>query len=140
MPSSSYAALPTWLQLVLILGAVAAALVGLIALIHKMWTLVTRTVHTLENLELLPKFMEETKATLKAQDEGAIIRDRKIEEIHHEVNYNNGSSVKDAISRVEDGVAGLYRRADTTDQNASDLRDDLENTKPVIRRRKPPQH
>ena len=31
----------------------------------------------------------------------------QIAEIHHEVHYNNGSSVKDAVTRVEQKVDGL---------------------------------
>ena len=53
--------------------------------------------------------MADTTATLKSQDE-------KIAEIHHEVQYNNGTSVKDSIERIEDhlGVKKTTRRRPTT--------------------------
>jgi len=49
----------------------------------------------MDALTTLPEFMADTTATLKSQDE-------KIAEIHHEVQYNNGTSVKDSIERIED--------------------------------------
>ena len=64
-----------------------------------------------------------TAATLAGQD-------RQIAEIHHEVKYNNGSSVKDAVGRVERGVAGIYDRLDAADVISRKLREDLEQTKP----------
>ena len=56
----------------------------------------------MDALTTLPEFMADTTATLKSQDE-------KIAEIHHEVQYNNGTSVKDSIERIEDHL-GIERK------------------------------
>lgn len=69
------------------------AIFAAIAFIVKAWPFVRNTFHILDALSTLPKFMESTTD--------------KLESIHHEVNYNNGSSVKDAIVRVESGVKNL---------------------------------
>lgn len=120
--------MPTWdefwgaLDFLPVVGWVLGFL-GVIAFIAKGWPRVRALVALIDSLAVLPKFMTDTTATLKAQDV-------KIAEIHHEVNYNNGSSVKDAISRVELGVKGLYDRADKADQADLDLRHDLEMTQP----------
>lgn len=49
----------------------------------------------------LPAFIDRTDKTLEKQN-------GQIADIHHEVHYNNGSSVKDGIQRVETGLAGLH--------------------------------
>lgn len=102
---------------------------GIIAFLVKGWPKVRAFVKMVDSLSSLAEFMDDTTATLKAQD-------RKIAEIHHEVNYNNGSSVKDAVERVELGVKGLYSRIDTTDENAANLRTDLEQVRPHAPARK----
>lgn len=79
----------------------------------------------------LPEFMASTK--------------RQLSEIHHEVHFNNGGSVKDAVVRVErtserleEGVLGVHERLDTVVTDIADLRnadqalrDDIENTHPT---------
>lgn len=35
-------------------------------------------------------------------------------DVHHEVKHNGGSSIKDAVSRIETGVKGLYTPAGST--------------------------
>jgi hypothetical protein len=62
---------------------------------------IINTAQIIDSVKDLPDFIERTDKTLEAQD-------TKIGEIHHEVHYNNGSSVKDAVHRVETGVSGLY--------------------------------
>ena len=78
----------------------------------------------------LPRFIERTDATLAGQDQ-------KIAEIHHEVHFNNGSSVKDAavrteaaVARVEEGVSGLYGEIDALKQADAEMRSDFEKTQP----------
>lgn len=44
--------------------------------------------------------------------------EQKIGEIHHEVNYNNGSSVKDAVTRIE---TEQTRQADVQEQQGDML-------------------
>jgi nitrate/TMAO reductase-like tetraheme cytochrome c subunit len=112
--------------------------------VYKAWPLLKAFVLTVISIQGLPEFMVSTTATLEQQNQ-------KIEEIHHEVNYNNGSSVKDAVSRlevgqrsdrkmhrrIERGVKGLYTRVDGIDEQLLELhdtdttmREDFENTQP----------
>lgn len=108
----------------------AIAIAALIGMLIKFWPLLTNIVVIVNALVSLPKFMEGTTATLEAQNS-------KIAEIHHEVNYNNGSSVKDAVHRVEQGVKGIYVRLDSADADRDKLRDDLEHTRPAAVRKRP---
>lgn len=121
------------LQLVFWIIAISA----LIGTIVKLWPSLTAFVRIVNATAGLPDFIERTDATLLAQDE-------KIAEIHHEVNYNNGGSVKDAVSRVETGVAGLYVKVqELADADASlaaadaVLRKELEDTRPGVPPRNP---
>ena len=80
-------------------------------------------------IEQLPAFIERT--------------DTAIADIRHEVKFNNGSSVKDAIGRVERGVKGLHEKVDeqkkTLDAADAALRKDLEDTRPHPPRPRRPQ-
>lgn len=60
----------------------------------------SKFVQVVDSIADLPQFMTTTSATLAEQDV-------KIAEIHHEVHFNNGSSVKDAVTRVEKKLDGL---------------------------------
>jgi hypothetical protein len=111
-----------------IVGALAV-----LTFVVKAWPFIRNTFRILDALVRLPDVME------KVDDMTA-----QVSEIHHEVHYNNGSSVKDAVrrvetklGRVEEGVAGLYERADASDRADADLRRELENTHPPIKRRPP---
>jgi hypothetical protein len=123
-----------WVTDLIWLGALVGALTAIIKFVPPFWRIVVRFVTTVNALADLPQFMITTARTLADQDAGAIIRDKKIEEIHHEVKYNNGSSVKDAIKRVEEGVAGLYDKTAATDLKTIALADELERTRPPITR------
>lgn len=106
MPSLNFADAWPWLQWVLAVAAVVAFVGGAIKVVPGAWRGISRFVSTINALSALPEdlakqdaFREQVKITLEKQDE-------KIAEIHHEVNYNNGSSVKDAVRRVELKVDG----------------------------------
>ena len=90
-----------WLVWLIDAGVIVSALTAIIRFGPPAWRTASRFVATINALAELPEALIEqadfrlrTTATLAAQDV-------KIEEIHHEVNYNNGSSVKDAIERIE---------------------------------------
>ena len=83
-----------------VIGALAV-----IAFFVKGWPKLRAFVKVMDALTTLPEFMADTTATLKSQDE-------KIAEIHHEVQYNNGTSVKDSIERIEDHL-GIERKKTT---------------------------
>lgn len=115
----------TWLAQINLfqIAVVIVALYVISRLLMRFWPWLRKVMELTAALSQLPTFMAATTATLAAQD-------TKIEEIHHEVNYNNGGSVKDAVSRVELGVKALFDRADASDQADIDLREELERTHP----------
>lgn len=84
-----------------LIGWVVGAL-AVIAFFVKGWPKLRAFVKVMDALTTLPEFMADTTATLKSQDE-------KIAEIHHQVQYNNGTSVKDSIERIEDHL-GIERK------------------------------
>jgi len=111
-----------WLQWVLAAAGVVGFLVAVIKGVPPAWRALTTFVTTINDLSDLPselakqkRFRIEVRAILSNQDktlagQNLVLakQDTKIGEIHHEVQYNDGSSAKDAIGRVEKGVAGLY--------------------------------
>ena len=122
--------------ILLILGGAITLIWGAVAFVKKGWPwlkafakAVINTAQIIDSVKGLPDFIERTdaanadvRATLAGQD-------KKIAEIHHEVHYNNGSSVKDAVRRVETGVAGLYDEiADLKEADAA-IRRDMEDDK-----------
>lgn len=78
-----------------VLGALAV-----IAFIVKGWPKIRAAVQLIDALAELPQFMTDTA--------------KKIDDIHHEVHYNNGTSVKDAIARLEKAAGTAPARKRTT--------------------------
>ena len=74
--------------------------------LRKTATAVVHFAQIVDAVQELPAFIERTDKTLKAQDSA-------IADIHHEVHFNNGSSVKDGVSRLESGVADLSLKVST---------------------------
>lgn len=123
MPTIDFTSLPSWEQWIVNIGIILGVLTAIGLFIRKVWNINKAVVESLNWITV------ELPARLDAQDEA-------LADIRHEVQYNNGSSVKDAIKRVEqtserleDGIKGLYKRADATDANAANLRTDLDLTK-----------
>ena len=96
----SYSDLPSWAQWLVVLAIIIAAIVAIFGVAHSVWPVIVRMVRNLDTLEKLPDFMDRTTATLAAQD-------KQIDAVHHEVNFNDGSSAKDAIIRLEADVARI---------------------------------
>lgn len=159
VPALDYAHLPPFWQWVLLIGAILTALAILYGFGRRLWKalgVIARLTAAAPALMDLPQFMITTAHTLADQDE-------KIKEIHHEVQFNNGSSVKDAVTRVETvltentkklstqiaaqrriekGVKGLYDRVDQNEadaavdrKNIAAAQKELEDTRPVVKRR-----
>ena len=115
--------------------------------VKKFATSLSRFVQMVDSVAGLPAFIDRTDAHLAEQSETLAAQDVKIESIHHEVHYNNGSSVKDAqkrteeaVERIELGVKGFYDEMDTTRLEIVKLHDadtkmaaDIENTQPRSR-------
>ena len=116
-----------------VVGWILGAL-GLIAFAVKGWPTVRKFVAFIDALFSLPAFIARTDETLTEQNV-------KIQQIHHEVNYNNGSSVKDAVARVELGMKSIHEKVDeqkiALDKADLDLRHDLEQTRPPRKPRPP---
>lgn len=119
-------------QLEALLGDLSAVQVGfwivaailLIAAIVRLWPWITKSIKTIDALAGLPDFMRRTEQFMKRTE-------ARVEEIHHEVQFNNGSSVKDAVKRVETGMVGLHTKLDAHLLEAADRDkriDDIEDT------------
>lgn len=103
----------------LILTGIVSAIVGVVLFVKKGWpwlkafaAAIIKTAQVVDAVQELPEFIARTDATLAKQNTTLAKQDERIAEIHHEVHYNNGSSVKDAVRRVETGVADLRARID----------------------------
>ena len=119
------------------------ALYVTVKLLVRFWPWLRKVMNFTAALSQLPAFILRTdqtlleqSQTLTAQSATLTAQDSKIADIHHEVHYNNGSSVKDAVNRVELGVKGIYDRLDAADVDRRELREDLEQTKPHAPARK----
>lgn len=88
------------------------AIFALIGLTVKLWPAIRHTVEVVEAFRKLPEFVETVKTTRDSLDDAK----KQISEIHHEVHYNNGTSVKDATRRIEMGVKGLYEKIESTEE------------------------
>lgn len=86
------------------------AAVLLIGLVVKLWPFVKNAVAIVDALVALPAM---TKQITQMQTQ--------IDGIHHETHKNDGSSIKDAVARVEEGVSGLHGRMDDVDRQLASL-------------------
>lgn len=105
------------------IAVVIVALYVISRLLMRFWPWLRKLMALTEALGKLPTFMAATTETLASQNV-------KIDVVHHELSYNNETSVKDALRRVELGVKGLYDRADAADKSDAEIREELERTHP----------
>lgn len=95
------------LQLVINIGAAAtalAAIIGLPVAFVKLWPLLKRGVTIGASLEKLPEMVQDLTALTigqRQQAETLTHQNEQLAIIKHEVEFNNGSSVKDAVVRTE---------------------------------------
>ena len=118
-------------------GLIAAG-VGVWAFARKAWPAlrafaraVLALAQVIESLRGLPAFIARTDAALAEQRETLAAQDARIGEIHHELHPNSGTSMNDALRRVEEGVAGLYTAVDDLAAVDDRLWLELENTHPT---------
>ena len=97
------------------------AVISLIALVIKLWPAVSKFVQIINATAGLPKVIQDTEARRVLDDSRHEDLTQKVSEIHHEVHYNNGTSVKDGIRRIE------IRLEDLTNTD-NELREELERT------------
>ena len=69
------------------------------------------TAQIIDSVKELPEFIARTDAAFAQQNQTLAEQDKKIGEIHHEVHYNNGSSVKDSQARTEAVIVNEIRPA-----------------------------
>lgn len=53
----------------------------------------------------------------------------KVDEIHHETHHNDGSSIKDAVARLEDAIRGVNARLDAGERRFDRVDSDLAEVK-----------
>jgi len=78
-----------------------------LAFIVKMWPFIRKFFNIVDALTTLPEYMTATRDFMNTTDEKLDKQHQDITDIRHEVQYNNGSSVKDAVRRIEDAVQDL---------------------------------
>ena len=88
----------------------AVAIVALITALVRLWPFLKNAVQIVDALVQLPALAKRVTA-MQGQ----------INSIHHETHTNNGSSIKDALGRVEEGVSGLHGRMDDVDRQLTSL-------------------
>jgi hypothetical protein len=106
------------LQLVVNIGAACtalAAIIGLPVALVKGWPLLKKAVAIGQALEKLPEMALELSALTigqRAQAETLTHQNDQLAIIKHEVEFNNGSSVKDAVVRTEKATKALTEKLD----------------------------
>ncbi|UKA69591.1 hypothetical protein [Arthrobacter sp. FW306-06-A] len=113
------------LQLVVNIGAACtalAAIIGLPVALVKGWPLLKKAVAIGQALEKLPEMALELSAltigqrtqaeTLAHQNTQFTHQNEQLAVIKHEVEFNNGSSVKDAVVRTEKATKALTEKLD----------------------------
>jgi len=93
---------------------VIVALYVITRLLMRFWPWLRKVMDLTAALAQLPDFIERTDLALHSQD-------LAIQSIYHETHQNNGSSLKDAVDRVEEGVKGIYNRLDGLEESVEEL-------------------
>jgi hypothetical protein len=101
-------------QSVATISALIAGLYVLTRFLIRFWPWLKKVIAFFDALAQLPVFMVDTNKTMAEQN-------AKLADIHHEVHYNNGTSVKDSMERVELGVKGIYHRLDGLEESVEVL-------------------
>lgn len=135
-----------WAETVSLFDAILwlAAVVAVFLFVKRGWPAVKKFANALfafvkivDSVAGLPAFIERTDDTLAEQTETLAVQgdtleaqDVKIQEIHHELSWNQESSVKDAVRRVEMGIKGLYDEVDKLHAADDLMAADIEHTQP----------
>jgi len=92
-----------------------------LAFIVKTWPFIRKFFNIVDALTALPEYMTATRAFMDTTDEKLDKQYQDITDIRHEVQYNNGSSVKDAVSRIENAVQDLTEADDDLHERVEKL-------------------
>jgi hypothetical protein len=104
-------------------------IIAVLTLLGRGWPRLRGFVRVIDSLGVLPGFIERTEEFQERTTESLVARDETISDIHREVKFNGGSTLKDAIRRLEIAVQGLADRADAAEVAAELLRVDLESNR-----------
>lgn len=96
-----------------IVGVLVAIIIALV-LIMKVWPTLSALVKITDSIKALPEFMETTT--------------RKVQDIHHETHYNNGSSIKDSSKRTERALETVMEKIDALAASDDELRARVHDT------------
>jgi hypothetical protein len=111
------------------LASWSVGIIAVLTLLGRGWPRLRAFVRVIDSLGVLPGFIERTEEFQERTTESLVARDETIADIHREVNFNGGSTLKDAIRRLEIAVQGLADRADAAEVAAELLRVDLESNR-----------
>lgn len=90
---------------------------ALLFALYKLWPIVVKFVETVNALSDLPAKLEKIDSI-----------DTQVQDIHHETHFNSGTSIKDAMLRVENKVDELHAAMVAGDSALTDRVDELEGT------------
>lgn len=111
-----------------------------VRMLMRFWPWLRKVMALFDALAKLPKFIVDVMAFIEKVVKYMHDNNEAIGEIRHELTTNNGSSVKDAVKRVEIGVVGLHEKVDeqkvALDAADAALRHDFEDTVPLVRKPK----
>lgn len=120
--------MPDWVVLLGVLGEmpVLQAVLWLVAvglfigLVVKMWPYLWNSVQIVNALLKLPAIAAQLPQLAQ-----------QVKDIHHETHRNDGSSLKDAVSRIEDSVGGLHGRMDMVEKDVGGIRQETSTLRDV---------
>lgn len=95
---------------------IAALVVVILFIKNKGWKTVVALARGIINAAQILEAVQGLPAYIARADERNARLEEKVDGIHHETHKNDGSSIKDAVARVEEGVAGLHGRMDDVDR------------------------
>lgn len=124
-----------WLTTLGIIGTGLAGIGAIFLFMRKVWPAFRRItsalyqfVKVVDSVSGLPAFIERTDCTLAAQNVTLAAQDSKIEDVHHETQNNDGSSLKDTADRTELAIKNaIMPRLDRLSTGYTELRGELES-------------
>lgn len=88
-------------SLVAVIAWVVIAVI-VILFLWKIWPLISKAVRAIDSLGGLAEHMEVTNAAIATLTTDFGKMKASVDDIHHETHKNDGSSIKDAVKRIED--------------------------------------
>lgn len=137
--------MPDWLTTiaagtsVLDLIFITLAISAIIGFIIKIWPKLRALVKLVDTLSVLPEFMERTDTHLQLQDQFMDRTDQRLKDqeekvivIHHEMQYNSGTSMKDATRRNETKLGNVEKSIETLNEKFDVFAESIEEKVSVL--------